>query len=476
MIRAATNRFADIVICGAGISGIATAYYLSIKHKVKNIVLIDPRPPLSLTSSISTECYRDIWPRQSMYDFTSHSIDLMKKFHQNEGKKSFNIYENGYLFFSQEDNLRKDMASWLNIQNQDVRYVNSSSTQPIGAPGSGGIDLLEGSGTIQNHFPFLDKSVSSAVYGRNCGWINAHTMGMEMLSTGKESGSIAVVRGQVMHTAVEKGRISSLGIQYDSGLFDYINCGAVINAAGPYLEEVNSVVLGGYQEDWKLPLENSVHAKVMMKDPNNVIPNDAPVLITSDPVELKWSEEERSLIEDMDDNSLKKVLLNKLPGGAHVRKSGNDGMIFVWEHGNPVKEVESVQGVIEAQEDLQFHPAYPEVCVRSLMTSIPGLSSYIEDMPKSMYVDGGYYTHTPDNLPLIGKKSDATFGLRNYYLCGGLSGYGIMAAHGAGELLSDLVCNVDKSSIPYYAAKFDPSRFEASDYLETIEDGLVGQI
>jgi glycine/D-amino acid oxidase-like deaminating enzyme len=50
-----TNK-ADVVICGAGIAGISAAYYLTVKHGVKDVVLIDERPPLTLTSDKSTEC------------------------------------------------------------------------------------------------------------------------------------------------------------------------------------------------------------------------------------------------------------------------------------------------------------------------------------------------------------------------------------------------------------------------------------
>ena len=53
---------AEVVICGAGISGIATAYHLAVTHGVKHVVLIDERPPLTLTSDKSSEAYRNWWP------------------------------------------------------------------------------------------------------------------------------------------------------------------------------------------------------------------------------------------------------------------------------------------------------------------------------------------------------------------------------------------------------------------------------
>jgi glycine/D-amino acid oxidase-like deaminating enzyme len=45
---------AKLVICGAGIAGVTTAYQLAVKHGMKDIVIVDPLPPLSLTSDKST--------------------------------------------------------------------------------------------------------------------------------------------------------------------------------------------------------------------------------------------------------------------------------------------------------------------------------------------------------------------------------------------------------------------------------------
>ena len=53
---------AEVVICGAGLAGISAAYYLTVKQGISDVVLIDERPPLTLTSDKSTECYRNWWP------------------------------------------------------------------------------------------------------------------------------------------------------------------------------------------------------------------------------------------------------------------------------------------------------------------------------------------------------------------------------------------------------------------------------
>ena len=71
---------ADVVICGAGIAGVAAAYHLAARHGVRRVVLVDERPPLSLTSDKSTEAYRNFWPGpdDAMVRFMNRSIDLLE--------------------------------------------------------------------------------------------------------------------------------------------------------------------------------------------------------------------------------------------------------------------------------------------------------------------------------------------------------------------------------------------------------------
>src|SRR5258708_32223391 len=68
----------DIAVVGAGIVGIACAYYLALSKRRPKVALIDPLPPMSLTSAASGENYRNWWPHPVMTAFTDFSIDLME--------------------------------------------------------------------------------------------------------------------------------------------------------------------------------------------------------------------------------------------------------------------------------------------------------------------------------------------------------------------------------------------------------------
>ena len=90
---------ADVVICGAGIAGIATAFYLATRYGVRHIVLVDERPPLSLTSDKSTECYRNWWPGpgDAMVSLMNHSIDLLEMLAR-ATTNAFHLNRRGYVY------------------------------------------------------------------------------------------------------------------------------------------------------------------------------------------------------------------------------------------------------------------------------------------------------------------------------------------------------------------------------------------
>src|SRR5438874_11001916 len=91
---------AEVVICGAGIAGIATAYHLT-RQGVTDVVLVDERPPLSLTSDKSTECYRNWWPGPgpAMVAAMNRSIDLLEDLARESGNV-FGLNRRGYLYLT----------------------------------------------------------------------------------------------------------------------------------------------------------------------------------------------------------------------------------------------------------------------------------------------------------------------------------------------------------------------------------------
>ena len=75
-----SDRNVDIAVIGAGIVGIACAYYLARSNPATRIAIVDPNAPMSLTSAASGENYRNWWPHPVMTAFTDYSIDLLEEF------------------------------------------------------------------------------------------------------------------------------------------------------------------------------------------------------------------------------------------------------------------------------------------------------------------------------------------------------------------------------------------------------------
>jgi glycine/D-amino acid oxidase-like deaminating enzyme len=99
---------------------------------------------------------------------------------------------------------------------------------------------------------------------------------------------------------------------------------------------------------------------------------------------------------------------------------------------------------------------------------LPRMQEYFSRMPRPQ-LDGGYYTKTRENLPLVGP-----LGVDGAYVIGAVSGYGIMAACGVGELLA---AHVTSSALPLYAKAFELSRYNDPEYRLKLESwGESGQL
>lgn len=75
-------------------------------------------------------------------------------------------------------------------------------------------------------------------------------------------------------------------------------------------------------------------------------------------------------------------------------------------------------------------------------------------------MDGGYYVRTPENRPFLGPVAEGV------YLLGAFSGYGVMAALGAGELLARWVAG---EALPSYAQALAPGRYRDPSYQPPLE-------
>ncbi len=154
------TQTADIVICGAGITGVAAAHFLS-KARIKNILLLDEHAPLSFTSDRSTECYRNWWPDAEMLALMNCSIDLMEALADESGNV-FRMNRRGYLYVTAKESKIADLETasreTSSLGAGPTRVHSSSALYYQPSPLEGfhyqltGADLLIGNELIRTHF------------------------------------------------------------------------------------------------------------------------------------------------------------------------------------------------------------------------------------------------------------------------------------------------------------------------------------
>ena len=450
------SRTAEVVICGAGITGVAAAHFLS-RNGMKNILLVDERPPLSFTSDRSTECYRNWWPDPQMLSLVNRSIDLMESLATASGN-IFRMNRRGYLYVTGDESKVADLqaaslrTASLGAGALRLHSPESSSYEPASEEGfvnsPDGADLLTGNELIRKHFPYLTERAVAALHVRRAGWLSAQQLGMYLLETARARG-VSFESARVMGVNTANGCVH--GVHLSSG--EQIDTPIFINAAGPYLKAIGKLL------GVDLPVHTELHLKATIKDSGKVVRRDAPLLIWSDPQILPWEVEERQALSE--DESTR-WLTEPFPAGAHTRPEGtgeSQTILMLWEY--RAKNMDPIWPPVLDEQ-------YPEIALRGLAAMLPRMKEYFTRMPRPQ-LDGGYYTKTPENRPLVGPLC-----VEGAYVIGAVSGYGIMSACGVGDLLAS---HVTGTALPSYAPAFTLERYEDPDYLTTLQDwGESGQL
>ncbi len=445
----------DVLICGAGIAGISAAYHLAVRQDIRHILLVDERPPLSLTSDKSTECYRNWWPGpdDAMVALMNRSIDLMEELAHQSGN-IFHLNRRGYLYLTANRFGLEKFIKAAEIPSQlgagPLRLHHSQSSDPPyqPAPAEGfegqpdGADLFLEPSLIQHHFHYLSQHIVAALHVRRAGWFSAQQLGMYLLEQARACG-VQFHNARVCGVEMSHGKVEAVKLTDGSK----IATRCFVNAAGPHLKEVGKLL------GIDLPVYCELHLKAAFHDTLGVVPRQAPLLIWSDAQILPWSDEERRLLSESEET---RWMLKEMPPGVHTRPEGGHGskmILGLWEYRTHKFDAPIFPPPLDEY--------YPEIVLRGLTTMLPGLKVYLDKLPRPI-LDGGYYTKTRENRPLIGPLP-----LEGAYIIGALSGYGLMASCAAGELLT---AYIGQKALPPYAKAFSIERYSDPQYLRMMQD------
>jgi glycine/D-amino acid oxidase-like deaminating enzyme len=437
---------AEVVICGAGISGIATAYHLAVTQGVKNVVIVDERPPLSLTSDKSSEAYRNWWPDAMMVRLMNRSIDWLERWAL-ESNNRFLLNRRGYIYFTANSDSIPDFQRAAQLaalagagevrihadRSNDAVYTPIDPHQYVDQPA--GSDLLLDRSLILDRFPGINPNVIAAVHARRCGWFSGQQLGMYLLEQARAHG-VTLINDRIDRVSVQANRVEEVHLASDRS----ISTRSFINAAGPLVQSVGEMI------GVEIPVTHELHLKVAFQDHLGIVPRAAPLMIWADPQTLPWTVDERDDLASSEDT---RWLLDEFPGGVHLRPEGGGDsnlVLMLWAY-----HVEPREPIVPPPLDEFF----PEVVLRGMSAMLPGLRAYFGKASMLLY-DGGYYTRTPENRPLAGPLP-----VDGAYVCGAVSGYGLMAAAAVGELVA---AHVTGDSLPDYAPAFSIDRYNDAAY------------
>lgn len=433
-------RHCDVAIVGAGIVGIATAYYLKKLKPLISVVLIDSGQPMGLTSAQSGENYRNWWPHPVMTAFTDHSIDLMQALSL-ESDNLINMSRRGYVLSTRTDDVDTLLSEldhgYSQLVHNDIRIHDTESgthykkpVSPIWEEAPSGVDVIKNQSLIRETFPSYDRSVRTVVHIRRAGAISAQQMGQLMLSRFKEAGGLRVT-ARVVNIDRTSGFVLSTD-QPDTR----IKAEELVNAAGPFINDI-ARMLGT-----DLPVSNTLQQKIAFEDTSGVIPRQMPFSIDLDAQQIDWDNNERELLAQTEEHYW---LTQELPGAIHCRPDGGDNGKWIklgWAFNSTS---------VEAKHEPELMESFPEIVLHGAARLNPSLKTYYGRLPRSMHHYGGYYTLTDENWPLIGPMDTA-----GSYVVGAMSGFGTMAACAAGDLCARVLM---AEAVPEYAHALSPQRY-----------------
>jgi glycine/D-amino acid oxidase-like deaminating enzyme len=450
---------AKIVICGAGIAGVAAAYFLSLKNGVDDVTLVEPGNPLSLTSDKSTEAYRNWWPGpdRAMTAFMDRSIDLIEEIARVTGNR-INLNRRGYVFATADsgkiDFLQTMAKSAESRGGGAARFHDTASSVYRPSPERGfefsltGADVITDRSLIRRHFPYLSPETIAVAHARRAGWLSAQQLGAVMLEAARARG-VKLVRGTVV--GIEAGeRVRAVQVEH-GGERSKLETTHVVLAAGPMQKEVAQLI------GVDLPIYAERHHKVSFADTQSAVPRAAPMMIWLDAQHLPWSEEERDALSE---DAEARWLLEEFPAGVHGRPDGAHATLVLFNHHG--------DAVVPEFPLPEPPPHYAEIALRGMSTMVPALQAY-QGKPVRPYIDGGYYMKTRENRPLIGPVQ-----VEGAYISCAYSGFGVMASCASGELIAQHIMG---GALPDYAPAFLLSRYQDAEYRALLEQwGDGGQL
>lgn len=241
---------AEVVIIGAGIMGLSTAFHLA-GMGLRDVIVFDRGPLGGAASPRAAGSIRHHYSHPLLVELAMRSHEFFRNFRQHIGADC-GYTNNGYLV-----GVREDQADWLDENVRMVREV--------------GVDTrLISRGEIQELFPQLDAEGWSGpvAYDRDAGYAQPHDVMREFVRATRECGIHLIGGTAIADIDVEAGRVRGVVTEYG----DRVRAPVVVNAAGAWGAEV------GKQAGVNLPVSVNRLLQIFELRPPFEVPVTRPTL------------------------------------------------------------------------------------------------------------------------------------------------------------------------------------------------------
>jgi glycine/D-amino acid oxidase-like deaminating enzyme len=210
---------AKVVIIGAGIHGLSTAWHLSQKHKNENDVVVLEKSTIAAgASGIACGVVRNNYFQPAMRELMAHSVDVWES-----DPKSFKYNSVGYMQISPEA-MHKDVAS-IYEQQKAIGYDS---------------EFIEGEKDCTKYMKTIfddwqAKEITSVLHEKRGGYaFNKHSI--KAIAQKAEANGSKIITG-IKVTGFKRGSNSKAvtGVTTDKGTID---CEQVVVAVGPWARDV----------------------------------------------------------------------------------------------------------------------------------------------------------------------------------------------------------------------------------------------
>ena len=407
----------DIIVVGAGIMGVASAYHLQRNNPGKRVLVVEMHgAPGQGNTGRSNAMFRNTFSSSDNQVLSNSSIDFYSHV-QDDLKVDIGLQMIGYLWLMGEQQLSTSGPFLKGMERNGIEVVNHGRdelrrllpTMATGFETSGEASIME--------LPSID----GGVFGPKCGRLDPDKLVRYYASEFVKAGGTFAFNSQA--TALVVGPSKRLGIDGEPLAWqDFDVEGVLVGGADKTLSaETVVVACGAWENELLEPIGIDGHVKAQKRQLFSV-----------------WAKGEKlqALLRTKGFNTLGLAPMVILPkAGVHFKPVSEEDVFWVACE-------DDVRPLIDLPDhDLEAYKAERDFYQKSVY---PVLSSYFPDFRdaevRAMWA-GLYAYNTLDNLPFVFRK-------RNLIVVGGDSGSGIMKGDSLGRIV-DSVYRDDEEALLY---------------------------